>query len=230
VNSTRVLGRAIAAAAHPPRAWLQASTATIYAHRFDAPNDEATGLLGGDEPNAPDTWRFSIEVAKAWEAAAREAALPATRLVLMRSALTLSPDPGGIFALLLTMVRLGAGGAVAGGRQYVSWIHEQDFVRSVLWLIAHPELGGPVNLASPNPLPQAAFMRVLRQAWGMPVGLPATAGMAALGALVLGTETELILKSRRVVPGRMLASGFQFEFAEWPAAARDLCARWRARG
>src|SRR5258706_12149177 len=227
VHSTRVLGSAIARAARPPRAWLQASTATIYAHRFDAPNDEATGLLGGDEPNAPDTWRFSIQVAKAWEAAAREASLPRTRLVLMRSALTLGPDPGGIFSVLLSLVRLGAGGAVAGGRQYVSWIHEQDFVRSVLWVVWPPEMDGPVNLASPNPLPQAEFMRVLRQAWGMPIGLPATAWMAAIGALVLGTETELILKSRRVVPGRMLAAGFAFQFPSWPEAARDLCARWR---
>ena len=230
VNSTRVLGRAIAHCAQPPRAWLQASTATIYAHRFDAPNDEATGLIGGDEPNAPDTWRFSIAVAKAWEQAARDAALPRTRLVLMRSALTLSPDRGGIFSVLLNLVRLGAGGAVAGGRQYVSWIHDQDFVRAVLWLIDHPELDGPVNVASPNPLPQAEFMRVLRQAWGMPIGLPATAWMAAIGALVLHTETELILKSRRVVPGRMLAAGFNFQFPEWPDAARDLCARWRQGG
>jgi uncharacterized protein (TIGR01777 family) len=230
VNATRVLGRAIAAAAHPPRAWLQASTATLYAHRFDAPNDEATGLIGGEEPNAPENWRFSIQVAKAWEAAAHEAVLPRTRLVLLRSALTLSPDPGGIFATLLSLVRLGAGGAVAGGRQYVSWIHAADFVRSVLWLIEHAEIDGPVNLASPNPLPQAEFMRVLRQAYGMPIGLPATAWMAAIGALVLQTETELILKSRRVVPGRMLAAGFEFQFPNWPEAARDLCARWRARG
>ena len=230
VNATRVLGRAIAQSAQPPRAWLQASTATLYAHRFDAPNDEATGLLGGDEPNAPDTWRFSIAVAKAWEQAARDVALPRTRLVLMRSALTLSPDRGGIFSVLLNLVRLGAGGPVAGGRQYVSWIHDQDFVRAVLWLIDHPELDGPVNLASPNPLPQAEFMRVLRQAWGMPIGLPATAWMAAIGALVLQTETELILKSRRVTPGRMLAAGFKFQFPDWPDAARDLCARWRQSG
>ncbi len=230
VNSTRVLGRAIAQCAQPPRAWLQASTATIYAHRFDAPNDEAAGLIGGDEPNAPDTWRFSIAVARAWEQAARDAALPRTRLVLMRSALTLSPDRGGIFSVLLNLIRLGAGGAVAGGRQYVSWIHDHDFVRAVLWLIDHPEIDGPVNVASPNPLPQAEFMRVLRQAWGMPIGLPATAWMAAIGALVLQTETELILKSRRVVPGRMLAAGFKFEFPAWPEAARDLCARWRQGG
>jgi uncharacterized protein len=227
VASTRVVGAAIARAARPPRLWLQASTATIYAHRFDQANDEASGVIGGQEPKAPDTWRFSIEVAKAWERAAMEATLPHTRRVLMRSALTLSPDRGGIFSVLLDLVRFGLGGPVAGGRQYVSWIHDQDFVRAVLWLIDHPEIDGPVNLASPNPLPQAEFMRVLRSAWGLPIGLPATAWMAAIGALALQTETELILKSRRVVPGRLCAAGFTFQFPTWPAAARDLCARWR---
>ena len=227
VKSTRAVGSAIASTSRPPRVWLQASTATIYAHRFDDPNDETTGLIGGNEPNTPDTWRFSIDVAKAWERAATEALVPHTRLVLTRSALTLSPDRGGIFSVLLNLVRFGLGGPVAGGRQYVSWIHDQDFIRAVLWLIDHPEIDGPVNIASPNPLPQADFVRVLRTAWGMPIGLPATAWMAAIGALVLQTETELILKSRRVVPGRLCAAGFTFQFPTWPEASRDLCARWR---
>src|SRR5215472_17734762 len=101
VNSTRVLGNAIARAARPPRVWLQASTATIYAHRYDAPNDEATGILGGTEPDAPETWRFSIDVARAWEQAANEAVVPRTRKVLLRSAMTMSPDRGGVFDILL---------------------------------------------------------------------------------------------------------------------------------
>ena len=230
VKSTRVVGQAIARAAHPPRVWLQASTATIYAHRFDAPNDERSGIIGGDEPNAPNTWRFSIEVAKAWERAAMDVEVPHTRRVLMRSALTLSPDRGGIFSVLLGMVRFGLGGTVAGGRQYISWIHDQDFIRAVLWLIEHQELDGPVNLAAPNPMPQAEFMRALRQAWGMPIGLPATAWMAQIGALVLQTETELILKSRRVVPSRLQEAGFTFQFPGWPEAAGDICARWRRAG
>ncbi len=227
VKSTRAVGSAIARAARPPRVWLQASTATIYAHRFDAPNDEMTGIIGGQEPDAPETWHFSVEVAKAWERAAAESVGPRTRLVLMRSALTLSPDRGGIFSVLLNFVRTGLGGPVAGGRQYVSWVHDHDFILAVLWLIDHPEIDGPVNLAAPNPLPQAEFMRVLRAAWGMPIGLPATAWMAAIGALLLQTETELLLKSRRVVPGRLAAAGFEFQFPAWSDAARDLCARWR---
>ena len=228
IESTHAVGRAIARASRPPRLWLQASTATIYAHRYDAPNDEATGIIGGSEENAPDTWRFSIEVATAWEHAMKDAGtLPHTRKVLMRSAVTLSPDPGGIFDVLLGLVRHGLGGQCGDGRQYVSWIHEMDFIRAVYWLIAHETIAGPVNLASPNPLPNAQFMRALREAWGIRFGLPAAEWMLEVGAILLRTETELILKSRRVVPGLLAQNGFQFEFPDWPGAARDLCRRWR---
>jgi uncharacterized protein (TIGR01777 family) len=229
VRSTRAVGAAIAHATRPPRVWLQASTATIYAHRYDAPNDEATGTIGGGEPEAPDTWRFSIDVAKAWEAAAEECETPTTRKVLMRSAMTMSANRGGIFDVLLGLVRRGLGGTAGDGRQYVSWIHERDFVRAVYWLIEHEELEGPMNLAAPNPLPNGEFMRDLRQAWGakFEFGLPSPAWMLEIGAVFLRTETELILKSRRVVPGRLLADGFTFEFPTWPAAAADLCRRWR---
>jgi uncharacterized protein (TIGR01777 family) len=230
VQSTRAVGAAIAAATRPPRVWLQASTATIYAHRYDAANDEATGVLGGAEPDAPDTWRFSIAVAKAWEAAAQELPLPGTRLVLLRSAMTMTPDRGGIFDVLLRLVRWGLGGTAGDGRQFVSWIHGDDFVRALDWLIARDDLAGAVNLAAPEPVPFAEFLRALRAAWGTRIGLPATRWMLELGAFVLRTETELVLKSRRVVPGRLLQSGFAFDWPQWPAAARDLCAAWRARG
>jgi uncharacterized protein (TIGR01777 family) len=244
VESTRVIGEALAQCAHPPRVWLQASTATIYAHRYDAANDEFGGILGGSEPNAPDTWNFSIDVATAWECAANEAIaqsrsppapLPAgegsntpTRLVLMRSAMTMSPDRGGVFSTLLWLVRHGLGGRVGDGRQFVSWIHDRDFVRAVYWLIAHDELSGPVNLAAPNPLPYADFMRELRAAWGTKSGLPATKWMLETGTFLMRSESELVLKSRRVVPKRLLDSGFEFQFPRWPDAACDLCERWRA--
>jgi hypothetical protein len=228
VNSTRVIGEAIASVDRPPRVWLQASTATIYAHHYDVPNDEATGILGGAERDAPVTWRFSIDVAKAWERTANEAVVPHTRLVLLRSAMTMSPDRGGIFDTLLGLVRRGLGGTSGDGRQYVSWIHDRDFVRAVYWLIEHDELAGPVNVAAPQPLPNADFMRALRAAWGTRVGLPATRWMLEVGAVFLRTETELILKSRRVVPRRLLDAGFAFEFPAWPEAAADLCTRWRA--
>jgi len=225
VRSTKVVGDAIAQAWKPPRVWLQASTATIYAHRFDAPNDEATGMIGGTEPNAPDTWRFSIDVATSWERALNESPTPNTRRVLMRSAIVMNPDPGSPFSALLQLVKLGLGGAAGDGRQYMSWIHDQDFTSAVLWLIEHEELEGPVNLAAPNPLTNSEFMRVLRSAWGMPVGLPATEWMLELGAFVLQSETELILKSRRVIPTRLSQSGFAFQFPAWPDAARELCRR-----
>jgi uncharacterized protein len=124
IDSTRAIGRAIATVTRPPKVWLQASTATIYAHRHDAPNDEFTGILGGAEPNAPDTWRFSIDVATSWEAAANEFRTPDTRLVLLRSAMTMSPDRGGVFDVLYGLARKGLGGTNGDGKQYVSWVHE----------------------------------------------------------------------------------------------------------
>jgi NAD dependent epimerase/dehydratase family enzyme len=184
--------------------------------------------LGGSEGEAPDTWRFSVEVARRWEQAAEESELSGTRRVFLRSAMVMSPDRGGIFDVLLGLVRRGLGGSVAGGRQYVSWMHHRDFVRALSWLIEHDEVDGPVNLAAPAPLPQAEFMRVLRDAWGARIGLPATGWMAEIGALAMRTETELVLKSRRVVPRRLSEGGFRFEQPEWPEAAVELVAGWRA--
>jgi uncharacterized protein (TIGR01777 family) len=229
VDSTRVVGEAIARAARPPRVWLQMATATLYAHRFDAPNDEATGMVGGDEPGAPAYWKRSVEIAQAWERTLAEARTPSTRKVALRAAMVMSPDRGGVFDVLLGLVRRGLGGAVGGGAQFVSWIHDRDFVRAVRFLDAvGSTLEGGVNLAAPGPLPQREFMRALREAAGVRVGLPATKWMLELGAVVLRTDTELLLKSRRVVPGRLVDAGFAFEFAQWPDAAVDLCERWRA--
>ena len=145
--------------------------------------------------------------------------------------MVLGPEPGGVFDLLLRLTRCGLGGPAAGGRQYVSWLHERDFVRAVQFLIEREDLDGAVNLASPQPLPQREFMAALRRAWDTRIGLPATRWMLHLGAFVLRTEAELILKSRRVVPGRLLNAGFSFELPEWGRAAVDLVARWcAARG
>ncbi|MFE6739179.1 TIGR01777 family oxidoreductase [Streptomyces tubercidicus] len=229
VDSARVVGEAIAAAARPPRVWLQMSTATVYTHRFDAPNDEATGEIGGAEPGVPDYWAFSVEIAKEWERAQERADTPDTRKVALRSAMVMSPDRGGVFDVLLWLVRLGLGGPVAGGAQYVSWIHDRDFVRAVEFLVDRNDLTGPVNLAAPGPLPHRDFMRALRAAWGVPLGLPATKWMAGLGAFALRSDTELLLKSRRVVPGRLREAGFAFEYEAWPGAADDLVRRVRTR-
>jgi uncharacterized protein (TIGR01777 family) len=227
VNSAKVVGEAIAKAADPPSVWLQMSTATIYAHRMDAPNDDVTGIIGGHEPDAPDTWNFSIDVAASWERAAEGADTSNTRKVMMRAAMVMGPERDGIFDTLLGLVKMGLGGTAASGRQYISWIHEQDFIRSVYWLIEQEELSGPVNLASPHPLPNKEFMRILRETWGIKIGLPAAKFMLAIGAFFMGSETELILKSRRVVPKRLTDSGFTFDFADWKEAAEDLCRRSR---
>src|SRR3954451_14321264 len=165
VDSTRVLGGAVARAGRPPGVWLQASTATIYAHRYDAPNDEATGILGGAEPDVPETWRFSIDVARAWEQALDEAPAPRTRKVKMRAAMVMSPDRGGVFDTLLGLVRRGLGGRAGDGRQYVSWVHDEDFTAAVRWLLGRRDVSGAVNVASPAPLPNDDFMRALRAAW-----------------------------------------------------------------
>jgi len=141
--------------------------------------------------------------------------------------MVMSPDRGGVFDVLLGLVRRGLGAAAGDGRQYVSWIHDRDFVQAIIWLIEHSEFEGSINLAAPQPLPNAEFMRALRAAWGTGLDLPATRWMLEVGAFVLRTETELVLKSRRVVPGRLLRSGFTFRFPSWPEAAADLCGRWR---
>jgi uncharacterized protein (TIGR01777 family) len=222
VDSTRVVGAAIAAAARPPRVWLQMSTATIYAHRFDAPNDELTGRIGGDEPDVPSYWSFSIDIAKAWEREQAEAPTPATRKITLRTAMVMSPDRGGIFDVLYGMTRRGLGGSVAGGRQQVSWIHERDFVRAIERLLDDDAIHGAINVCAPNPLPHRDFMAALRAAAGIRIGLPATRWMAEIGAFVLRTDTELLFKSRYVVPRRLVDAGFAFQFPYWPEAARDL--------
>ena len=228
VDATRAVGRAIALAARPPALWMNAGTATIYRHALDRPMDEATGELGGDEADAPSTWRFSIDVAKKWEESFFAMPTPATRKIVLRSSMIMSPDRGGVFDVLLRLVRFGLGGASGSGKQFVSWIHDADFLRAIEFLIANPQMDGPVNVCAPTPLPNREFMRALRAAYGMPVGLPAAKWMLEVGAVFLRTETELILKSRRVVPGRLRNAGFQFQFPAWPAAAHDLIARWRA--
>ena len=229
VDSTRVIGQAIQLADHPPKVWLQMSTATINAHRFDAPNDETTGIIGGDEPDAPTYWRTSIDIAQAWERTLDDADTPATRKVALRCAMVMSAVPGSVFPILSGLTRAGLGGPIAGGRQFFSWLHADDFARAVRFLLDRDDIDGPVNVAAPDPRPQRAFMAALRAGWGVPIGLPATASMIEVAAFVHRTDTELLLKSRRVVPGRLLEAGFRFEYPTWPLAVRDLVARQRGQ-
>ncbi len=226
--TTGLIGQAIAQSAQPPALWLNASTATIYRHSVEAPMDEVDGEIGGHEPDAPARWRFSIEVAQAWERALFAADTPHTRRVALRSSIIMSPDSGGAFDLLLNLVRWGLGGATGPGTQYVSWIHDVDFIRAVEFLIDSPELSGVVNVTSPSPVPNRKFMNLLRRSWCTSyIGLPAPEWLLPIGAFLLRTETELILKSRRVVPGRLLEAGFDFHFPNWRSACHDLTERWR---
>jgi uncharacterized protein len=166
-------------------------------------------------------------MARAWERAFDEARTTRTRKIALRSAMTLSPDAGGVFDTLVGLVRRGLGGSAGDGRQFMSWVHYEDFVAAVRWLIDRDDIDGVVNVASPNPLPNAEFMRRLRDAYGVPFGLPAREWMLEIGAIFMRTETELILKSRRVVPARLLESGFAFTFPLWQDAADHLVRRWR---
>ena len=218
VNSTRVIGEAIAKCKGPPRVWLNASTATIYKHTF-GPAWNESGEIGWT-PDARD--EFSIEVATAWERSLNEAHTPFTRKVAMRTAMVLGTGDNSVFPILRRLVRIGLGGKIGNGRQFVSWIHEIDFCRAVEWLITHTQFSGPVNLSAPNPVSNAEMMKTLREICGMPIGLPATKWMLEIGAFVLQTESELMIKSRRVVPGRLLESGFDFRFPALRPAMEDL--------
>jgi uncharacterized protein (TIGR01777 family) len=206
LHSTRVLGEAMGRCAHAPPVWLNSSTATIYRHTFGPAWDEA-GEIGGCA-EAKDL--FSVHVAKEWERVFNDAHTPRTRKVALRSAMVLGHAGNSVLPNLLRLGRLGLGGSLAGGKQFVSWIHQEDFCRAVNWIIDHEVLQGPVNLAAPNPVTNAALMAAVRKVCRMPLGLPAPRWLLEIGAFFLRTETELIIKSRRVIPGKLLAGGFNF--------------------
>ncbi len=217
VDSTRIVGDAIARATFPPRVWLQMSTATIYAHRYEPAADESTPIV--DEQHHD--WQFSVDVARAWELALEDADTPHTRKVALRTAMVMTDDDDGPFALMRRHVRMGFG-SFGDGRQYMSWIHARDFVRAIEFLIAHDDISGVVNLASPHPLPNEEFMHILSNAVGGRFGIPSRGWLLELGACLFRTEPELVLKSRRVVPARLLEAGFAFELPLWQDAVEEL--------
>lgn len=224
VDSTRVVGKAVSLADRPPRVWLNASTATIYAHTFGPAHDES-GVLGGSEPDVPRYWDISIEIAKKWEEALFSADTPGTRRVALRSAMTMSTVPGSVFTVFVRLARLGLLGRMGTGKQFVSWIHERDFARAVDFLIEREDMAGSVNLAAPNPLPMDEFTRAIREELGVKIALPASEWMLRVGTWLVGSDRELVLKSRRVVSARLPKAGFEFEFEHWRDAVRDLVSR-----
>jgi uncharacterized protein (TIGR01777 family) len=218
VRSTQVLGKAISRCATAPAVWLNASTATVYKHTFGEPWDETGAMDAAAEAHDA----FSVEVAKAWEAALEESAAPRTRKIAMRMSMVLGKHRNSVFPVLRRLARLGLGGRMGSGEQFVSWIHVADYCNAIEWMINHDELSGPVNVTAPNPVPNREMMRLLRKVCGVPFGLPAALWMLEVGAFFLRTETELIIKSRRVIPGRLLKSGFRFAFPTLEEAFKDL--------
>ncbi len=253
IGSTRLLGRVIAGLSEPPRVWMNASAATIYKRALDddgidlpvdeagvldeygvdRPVDEASALNADKPLGEAERWTerrgFSARVARDWEAEFFAAKTPRTRKVALRSAVVLSPTAGSAFGVLSNLVRLGLGGKQGNGRQYVCWIHEADYARAVEFLIEREDLDGPINMAAPHPLTNREFMAALRWAWDVPNGLPAPWLAIKLGALLMRTESELVLQSCRAVPGRLLKARFPFEFPEWAEAAEDLVRQWKSR-
>jgi hypothetical protein len=234
---TRLLSRLIAASPTPPRVWLNASTATIYRDARDHAQDEFTGELG-DRPydrgtrepaSLSETYSFSVDVGARWEEALFADALPQTKRVALRTSLVMSPNPGGFFSIFSRLARLGLGGAQGTGEQRLSWMHELDFARAVDLLLVQPEIadetGGVINLAAPEAPTNREFMRTLREAWHMPIGLPAPEFLLRPALWVIRTEPELVFKSRWVAPAVLLKHGFGFQFPDWGSAAKDLVAR-----
>lgn len=219
-DSTRALARAIRDADAPPAVWLNSSTATLYHDARDHGQTEANGELGTG---------FSVDVARRWEDALMEEDLPHTRRVALRTAMVFGVGAGGVMETTDRVVRLGAAGAMAGGGQYVSWIHERDFCRACEFLIRHA-LAGAINVTAPEPLPNRAFLAAYRAAWKVPFGVPSTAGLIRLGARVMNSEAELLLKSRWALPERLFSAGFVFDYPTWPQAITALVDEARQAG
>ncbi|MEL1245545.1 TIGR01777 family oxidoreductase [Flavobacterium sp. DGU11] len=211
VDSTVILGKAVEQCTNPPRHWLNSSTATIYRFSLDKQMDEETGEIGHD---------FSMNVAKVWEKAFFRFETPDTIKTALRTSIVLGKK-GGAFIPLKKLAQFGFGGKQGSGRQFVSWIHEKDFARAIEFIINN-EMDGAVNVVSPAPVRNAAFMKTLRKTVGMPVGIPIGESLLKIGAMIIGTETELVLKSRNVIPKRLSDAGFTFGFGDLGMALGNL--------
>ncbi|WP_287933147.1 TIGR01777 family oxidoreductase [Arthrobacter sp.] len=214
LETTAELGRAIAACQVPPRDWFNASTGTIYRDARDRPHTEDDGELGSG---------FSVDVARGWEGALAAAATPATRKIPLRITIVMGPG-GGVMRPFVNLARLGLGGAMGGGGQKYSWIHVDDLIRAVLFLHGHPELHGPVNIASPRVVDNRELMAAVRRAVGVPFGLPTPAWLLKMGAVVIRTEPELVLKSRWVRPAKLQDAGFIWQHPDMDGALADIMA------
>lgn len=209
---TALLGKVVAKLAEPPKLWINMSSATIYRHAEDRPQDDETGEIG---------YGFSIDVCKQWEEAFFKSNTPRTRKIALRMGIVLG-SADGAFPRLLNLVKLGMGGKQGNGEQYISWVHERDAVACTEFLLTQNDITGAVNCTAPHPVKNKAFMRVLRKAWGIPFGLPAPAWLLQIGLTIIGSEMELILKSRWVLSKRLIEAGYQFQFNKVEHAVNDI--------
>ena len=209
---TELLGMVVRDMYEPPKLWINLASATIYRHAEDRPQDEENGEIGTG---------FSVDVCNAWEYAFNKYDTAKTRKVTLRMGIVLGRSDGA-FPRLLNLVKMGMGGKQGNGCQYVSWVHELDAARSTEWFADHPELQGIFNCTAPFPAKNTELMHIIRNAYGIPFGLPVPKWFLAIGAKIIGTELELILKSRWVLPMRLLGSGFVFKFDKAGDAVRDI--------
>lgn len=213
VNATKILGEAINKTNNPPKVWLNSASATIYRYAEDKPMDEFTGEIGTG---------FSVEVCKIWEKTFTEISNPKTRKIIMRISMVMGKG-GGVLPVMTKLVKAGLGGKMGNGKQFISWIHEEDFLNAMEFLIQNEQASGAYNFAAPGPIPNKEFMALMRKQLNVKIGLPAMKWMLEIGAFFIKTETELILKSRRVVPARLLKEGFVFKFPTVEETLKNLC-------
>ena len=213
-DAVNAIGEAINICDRPPSLWINASSATIYRHAMDRPQDEYTGEFHDD---------FSVQVCKRWEKTFYDQQTLQTRKVALRMAITLGP--GGILIPYFNLLKSGLGGKQASGKQMYSWVHIEDTCRMIEWIYDHKEINGTYNCSSPNPVKNEEFMKSLRKVSGHIFGLPAYKWMLQIGAPIIGTELELILKSRWVLPTKILETDFQFKHPLLEEALSDIISR-----
>ncbi len=204
VDPTNLLNNMVLKLQHPPKLWINVTSATIYRHAEDHPQDELNGEIGHG---------FSVDVCRAWENAFFKVNTAHTRKIALRMGIVFGKHDG-VFPRLLNLVKFGLGGQQGNGQQYVSWIHEDDIAQITEWLLEHPEVNGIINATAPTPIKNAEQMQLIRSIYGKRLGLPAPKWLLAIGALLIGSETELILKSRWVVPARLIEAGYVFKVAD----------------
>lgn len=210
-NPTKAIGLAIKNATTPPKLWINAASTTIYRHATDRPQDEISGEIEND---------FSVQVCKLWEETFYNQSTPFTRKIALRMAITLGDE--GVMVPYFNLIKFGLGGRQGSGKQMYSWVHITDTCRMIAWFFDNPELEGTYNCCSPNPVTNAAFMQTLRKVTGCRLGLPAFTWMLKIGALIIGTEPELVLKSRWVIPTKALQAGFTFQYPYVEGALKDI--------